>query len=390
MSHTVWIVRRYASRYSLLSAMAGELADAFAARGYRVADTIPDGSAPGFFMFFNMPTTIDALPQAVRRPGSPIAAIQILVDHPLALDAGVMEATSRLNNFRLALPAIDGLHLLRLRWPTLRHAHVPHGIPRAALCHPDRAEPAAIAERSADVVVAGSIHSADEIDTLRAGLPAPARAWADEITALMSVEPLMPFEQAMDAVMGSRGVITGNWATMAGMWRVVSAALNRERRLTLVSSLQGLDVAVLGSHAWREACTGTIAYRGEAGYADIPSALAQGRVCLAWGPTQFQHTFSERLLLSMAAGCASVADDRYLIGRHFAFDGPEQSVEVFDPRRPDACRAAIESLLADRDRLAAIASNGRAAVERAHLWEHRVPALAELAAETIGHIRQSA
>ena len=384
----LWIQRRYASRYTLLGAMADELAQACADRGLAVHDGAPDGahngSGPGAFVFFNMIPSIDALPAAVRRPGSNIAAVQILVDHPLALDPAAMDATSRLPNFRLLLPSIDGLHLLRLRWPQLRHSHMPHGVARSALAPAESVTPAALAEREFDVVLAGSIHSDAELAALRETVPEPARPWAQEIVALMVAEPQMPFEQAVDLVAGSRGLITGNWSTLAGLWRVTSAHLNRLRRVAMLESLDGLDVAVFGGEAWREHCTGSARWMGEAEYTSVPVALARGRVCLAWGPTQFPHTFSERLLLSMAAGCASVAEDRYLIGRHFEFDGPGQTVEVFDPRDPGAGRAAIEGLLREPDRLASVARRGREAAEDRHLWEHRVESVVGAAADALG------
>ncbi|MGP1273375.1 MAG: glycosyltransferase family protein [Phycisphaerales bacterium] len=396
MSVPVWILQRYESRYSLLGAMARELADAFAEQGFPVEDGLPDGSRPGIFIFFNMPRAIEALPAAVRRPGARVAAVQILVDHPLALSTPIMDATSRLPNFRLVLPSIDGLHLLRLRWPTLRHGHMPHGVPRTALIDQADLSREHHRRRPEEVVVAGSIHAEHELDGLRAGLPGQAQPWADEIVELMAAEPHMPFEQAIDLVMGARSVVTGNWTTMAAMWRLTSALLNRRRRLKMVTELQGLRVAVYGGSAWEPHCTGTIRYAGEVGYADLPRALATGRTCLAWGPTQFEHTFSERLLLSMAAGCASVADDRYMIGRHFAFDGPDQAVQVFEARRPGAVRDAFDALLADDARLLAVAAAGRRAVERAHLWQHRVDTIVRIAAEAVtpqpaGHaVRQSA
>ncbi|MEM8758568.1 MAG: hypothetical protein AAGF47_12405, partial [Planctomycetota bacterium] len=113
---SVFIPTRYESRYSLLGAMARELAEAFAERGFSVCDEFPASGSerePGLFLFFNMLPSYEAIPEAVRRPGSRVAALQILVDHPLALDAGLMDQCSRLPNFRLALPSIDGLHLLR-------------------------------------------------------------------------------------------------------------------------------------------------------------------------------------------------------------------------------------------------------------------------------------
>ncbi len=386
MSVPVWILRRYESRYSLLGAMADELADAFAAHAdrFRVVEGLPDGSQGGLFVFFNMPVAIEAIPAAVRRPGSRIACVQILVDHPLALAAGVMDAASLLPNFRLVLPSIDALHLLRLRWPRLVHGHVPHGIGRRSLVAADAVSESGLAAREFDVIVGGSIHTEDELRALKWQLPQQAHAWVDEIVALMLAEPMLPFEQAVDLVAGSRGVVTGNWSTLAGLWRVTSAHLNRLQRIRMVEALQGVSVGVIGGEAWRPVCGGTIRWLGDTAYRDIAGGFQRGRVCLAWGPTQFEHTFSERLLLSMAAGCASVADDRYMIGQHFAFEGARQAVEVFDARAPGALRASVEGLLADRGRLVSIAQHGRHAVEAGHLWEHRVDRIAAIAAESLG------
>ncbi len=359
--------------------MAQELADAFEAMGYDARADMPDGTVPGIYIFFNMPPSIEAIPPAARRPGSRIALIQILVDHPLALDAGIMDQTSVLPNFRLALPSIDGLHLLRLRWPLLRHAHMPHGIARASLIAPELCTPDALNQRPHDVVVAGSVHSEQGVRELKWSLPSQAHPWIDEIVQLMLEYPAMPYEQALDCVCGSRSVITGNWPMAAGMWRAVAADFNRQRRVQLVQSLQGLDVAVFGSDAWEEFCTGTIKYAGNVAYAEVPGALATGRVCLAWGPTQFPHTFSERLLLSMASGCASVCEDRYLVRQHFG----QEHCASFDPKHPTSARDEIESLLSSPDTRCALSAAGRTIVESHHLWECRVEKLAALASEAI-------
>ena len=324
MSVPVWIPRRYESRYSLLGAMAAELSEAFAARGYDAREDMPDGSVAGIYIFFNMPSAIEAIPPAVRRPGARVALIQILVDHPFCTH----EARS---------------------------------------------------QRAHDVVVAGSIHSEQGVRELKWALPAQAHPWLDEIVSLMLESPAMPYEQALDCVCGSRSVITGNWPMAAAMWRAVAADFNRQRRIQLVQSLQGLDVAVFGSDAWEEICTGSIKYTGNVEYADVPAALATGRVCLAWGPTQFPQTFSERLLLSMASGCASVCEDRYLVQQHFT---PEHCAG-FDPQQSDSARKTIESLLNDRSRLHSMSVAGRTIAESNHLWEHRVDKLASLASEAL-------
>jgi len=55
MTIPVWIPRKYDSRFSLLGAMADELAIAFDAKGYEVIDGMPDGSRVGIYIFFNDP-----------------------------------------------------------------------------------------------------------------------------------------------------------------------------------------------------------------------------------------------------------------------------------------------------------------------------------------------
>jgi len=256
---------------------------------------------------------------------------------------------------------------------------MPHGIARPSLIAAELCTPEALSQRPHDVVVAGSVHSEQGVRELKWSLPSQAHPWIDEIVQLMLEYPAMPYEQALDCVCGSRSVITGNWPMAAGMWRAVAADFNRERRVQLVQSLQGLDVAVFGSDAWEEFCTGTIKYAGNVAYAEVPGALATGRVCLAWGPTQFPHTFSERLLLSMASGCASVCEDRYLVRQHFG----QEHCASFDPKHPTSARDEIESLLSSPDTLCALSAAGRTIVESHHLWECRVEKLAALASEAI-------
>lgn len=383
MSVPVWIPRRYESRFSLLGAMAEELALGFEAEGFEVIDGLPDGSRVGIYIFFNMPISIEAIPPAVRRMNSRVAGIQILVDHPLALDTGIMDQTSKLPNFRLALPSLDGLHLLRLRWPALRHGHMPHAIPREALIDEALVTPDHLAQREHDIVVAGSVHDEQGVRDLKWSLPPQTHPWIDEIVQLMLTDSYMSYEQALDCVCGSKSVITGNWPMAAGLWRAVMADLNRRRRIATVESLQGLDVAVFGGEAWESVCTGTLKHMGPTNYNQVAGALRTGRVCLAWGPTQFPQTFSERLLLSMGAGCASVAENRYLVRLHFETTGNEAHLVAFNPNEPGGARVAIEDLLNDPDRLSAIAKRGRTEVEQAHLWQHRVDKLTSLASEAL-------
>jgi hypothetical protein len=387
--------------------MAAELAAAFREGGCEVIAEGDDVArclalGPVVLVYLNF-RPLEAIPAEARRPGSRLAVLQYFVDHPLNLDAPYMDRAVQMPTFRTALPCVDGLHWLRQRWPTLRHGHVLHGVPRAALCDAAAVAPShargQARSRPHDVVVAGSIDTADEVARRRETIPESLRPAADEMVELLLARPDLGFEQALDACLGPRGVMTGLWATAAGLFRYVTCAVNRRRRTALVGALRGLDVLVHGPECWREFCTGTIRYGGEVPYDGVSAAFARGRVLLAWGPTQFTHSFSERLLLGMGAGCACASDDRLLVRRHFAPsvsphapagagrlpppDPARDAVALFDAGEPAHARAVVEHLLRDDNLRTALAQRGRAEVEARHLWVHRVPALINLAADAV-------
>ena len=83
-----------------------------------------------------------------------------------------------------------------------------------------------------------------------------------------------------------------------------------------------------------------------------------------------------------------MADARLLQRAHFGSvreDGSvgasgQAVVREFDARSPESVRAAVDGLLSDDAARADIARRGVLAVERGHLWEHRVDRLASFAA----------
>jgi len=383
----VFIPTRYKSRYSLLGRMCEEFAQAFEEAGYTLRPLDDLGRTPGVLLYINFMAEDEDLWRTVMSPRSRLGLVQFFVDHPLALSTTQMDRLARLPHFRMALPCVDSVHLLRMRWPSLRHTHCLHGAPRSALCDPASLEAehlgGGVGARGEQLVVLGSIHSQEEIDALWESSLDRVRRPAREMVELLLEHPWMPFEQAMDVAVGGDGVAPGEWALAAGLFRMVAPTVNRRRRIALVEAMQGVPTAVYGGQAWAEVCTGSLRYAGQVDYADVASTMATARICLAWGPTQFTHSFSERLLLSMAAGSATVADDRLLVRKHFATEGEDQCVALFDAAKPESARAAVESLLADPQRALALATRGRAEVERAHLWAHRVPALTEAGVEAL-------
>ena len=377
MSFPVYMRANYESRYSLLGAMADELGAAFASKGCPVNPDEPIGTRPGAYVWFNFPNAIEAIPAEARDPANGIALIQIFVDHPYALHEALTDHLVKLPQYRLLMPCVDGQHLMRARWPGLKVGYMAHAIAPESLCE------RVADDRPAGIVVAGSIHAEHELLDAESQLPAEFQRPCREMAALMTAHPWMPYEQAADLAMGSRSMATLPWRIAAGLWRIVAARVNRQRRTALVKALQGLPVEVWGLEPWREFCTGTIEYKGEFAYADSGNVLRRGKSCLAWGPTQFQHSYSERQLLSMAAGCATVSDDRLLVRGQLA-----TGLEVFDASRPADAADLFRDLLANDSRRLDLAGRGRALVEGAHLWSHRVERIASVASEAIASARK--
>lgn len=379
MQQLPFLIPTCISRYDLLSTMATELADALRDAGHPVN---PDSVEPPYTaLWLNFLTDVNDIPPEAASPDARIALIQFFVDHPLALWTQQLDSLARFPTFRLLLPCADSAHLLRLRWPTLRHIHCLHAIPPRALCSPDSisarhdARPPRADHPIDDVVILASIHPQSELDDMRARIPFKLQKGADDAVRLLLQHPHMTFEQAADLTLSTQGVLTGEWNILSSLWKYATAAVNRQRRVNLALALDGLPVVIHGSEAWTDICSSSksLEYRGNLPYAEIPGALARSRVCLAYGPTQFTHSFSERLLLSLAGGCATVADDRILARAHFAREDQPELLTLVDAADPQHARYAVEAILKDPDRRASMARAARDEVERAHLWSHRIP-----------------
>ncbi|MDF1870447.1 MAG: glycosyltransferase [Phycisphaerales bacterium] len=385
MQDTIWIHSLYQSQFDLLGAMSEELLEAFTAKGYdaRIFDLAPDNMpTEGTLFFMNTSNSLQGLPPALFTPDSNMRAIQYYVDHPFGLSDGSIDQWDQINklsNYRLALPCIDDAHLLRYRFPNLIHGWIPHGIPRSALCDLGTLTPEHFANREFDVVVTSSVRPQEEIDEAIAEIKDPGMVQLiNSIANMMIRDPQLGYVAACDLALGTKGIITGKWITQRHLWGLVIAIVNRYRRIETVKALQGLKVGVFGSEEWAKHCTGTIKYAGQASYAECADAFSRGRIGLAWGPTQFVHSYSERIMQAMAGGACVVADDRLMV-RH-DFNG-SMSAEHTDPTATlfdwsgtnlHQAREKIDALLAQPDVALKQAIRGRMHAERTCLWEHRV------------------
>ncbi|MBL4591242.1 MAG: glycosyltransferase family 1 protein, partial [Phycisphaerales bacterium] len=75
-------------------------------------------------------------------------------------------------------------------------------------------------------------------------------------------------------------------------------------------------------------------------------------------------------MLAMAAGCASISDDRLIVRRDFI--GEQNCVGLYDSARPATARGCVDKVLANPDAAIEMSKRGRRIVEERHLWEHRL------------------
>ncbi len=391
MQDTIWIHGNYKSQFGLLGAMSKELTDAFVAKGYDARHfhlSHDDMPTQGTLFFMNIPMTLNHLPPELFTPNPNMRALQLYVDHPFGLPDKIIDQWSEktnLENYRLCLPCLDDVHLLRNRFPKLVHSWIPHGIPRNSLCDLNTLTMDHYTNREFDVVVTGSIRPQQNIDTAINNIKDPnMAAIINDIANMMIRDPHLGYVAACDIALGSRGIITGKWDTQKFLWNLVIAIVNRFRRIQTVRALQGLKVGVFGSKEWISECTGTIHYAGEIDYAQCSNAYAQARVGLAWGPTQFVHSYSERIMQAMAGGACVVADDRLLVRHDFngtmTQDPPNPTAKLFDWSGTNiaAAREAVDHQLANPEESLAMARRGREHVEQTCLWEHRVDQMVNL------------
>ncbi|MEM9082134.1 MAG: glycosyltransferase [Planctomycetota bacterium] len=381
MGLPVFMVRRYQSRYGLLATMAEELAEVLERAGCEINPSEAFGQRPGVMVYLNHLTDPQWI-EAACAGGGAIAVVQLFVDHPLALSEDLTDRLAEQPHFRLALSTLDGLSLAAARWPSLQIGVVHHGVSEQAVCE----ENSVSANRAKDVVASGWIHTEEELDALTDVLDLEERRLVRDVAASMIEQGELDFEQALQRCSGGAFCTPDRWRSIAGVWRAVIARVNRTRRVAAVQAMQGLRLEVFGPEAWERYCTGTIRYGGEARYEQMPAIYRSAKTAIAWGPTQFARGYSERQLLAMAGGCASVSDDRELLRRHFVCDGEKkgsQEIAVYPAGSPEHGAEQIAAWLRDRDKAIAVGHAGREAVMNGHLWSHRAKAVLELGADGI-------
>lgn len=376
MKPRVYIVTESESRYSLLGAFGMQFGSGMARCGL---DVNPDAGGPeswgkpgrAAYVFFNHLSSIEethgwagGLERCNER-----GIVQWCVDHPLTLEGEWLDRMSRDPGFRLLTVTSDDAHLLSLRFPNLKHATVWHGVDESALCDAETIEQSQTNGRDIDVIIAGSIPTVPEIERLKTRIPVALHRACEDVVAIRVEHPGVSFGQAMDIAMPSGVRASDHWTMMRVVFAYVTAAVGRTRRVAAAQAMQGLNTVLVGTDAWKEIATGTLRYGGRVEYGDLPGWLKRSKVCLAVSPPQFVAGFSERVLLSMAAGCATVAEERISIGRTF---GEAGAVQMYAPDRAELARVMVGKLLNDAGTRARMGAAGRNTIASGHLWGHRV------------------
>lgn len=385
----LYVPDRYESRFSLIEAFCNELREGAAELGVVSNPPASNGLRPRLasaFVFFNFAPSaqmlFDWIGDTRHLQDVPLALVQWLIDHPFNLEQKFTSDLLAQPGYRLVTVANDDSHLLRLRWPSLQHFSVAHGVPRSALVeaagiessHCGRGDDA----RDIDVLFSGSIASDEDLNRLRALVPAALHQFCDDIVQLKLANPALTFTSAFDLEMPSPLICPDHWGLLAVVFRYTTAVLNRARRTTLLNSMRGLRVTLLGTASWTPHVEAArlagvnVDFVCDVPYRELHAYLARSKVCVAINPTQFTHAFSERLLLSLAAGCGTVSDRRLSVTNNFAAANREACVELCDLERPESVREAVVRLLDDPQLRSLQGSLGRAAIEREHLWSHRL------------------
>ncbi|HZW08066.1 MAG TPA: glycosyltransferase, partial [Phycisphaerales bacterium] len=388
MVNTLWLAAtNYTTQYDLINAFIVQVGLGAQSVGLPV-NVSPGGGGGGggqdfddalrpAAIFFNYSPDFPAKArEAAQGKCAAPAVLQWLIDHPLTIGSEAWRAVEALQGYRLLNVSDDDAQLVALHFPGIRQARCWHGVDPSALCDAAALEPShdGRGSRDIDVLVTGTVLSPEELAEKREQVPAPLRRVCEEMVALRLAHPWMAFTQAWDlcAPVGLHSAT--QWDLLRAAFLYTTAAVNTARRLALVRSLDGLRVTAIGRGPWQSAGVHGLTVVPEVRYADLPVWFARARVSLAVNPTQFVHGFSERLLLSLAGGAASVTDDRVWVRREFS-----ACTRAFAPERPESCRQAVEALLNDRGACAVLGTAGRSVVAERHLWRHRVHTLAVVA-----------
>ncbi len=379
---------QYDSRYGLLAQFSLELADCAMALGLTVNQGPVEPAHDALALIFNVleHRVVDALRADIQRRahgGRTVPLVHWLVDHPLSYDSRTWGSFVPIEHYTLATVCDDDQQLLAMRWPGARVLRLPHALHPSAVMPEAKVGPSQ-ASRDIDVLLAGSIASEAEIAEDLRHVPATVRRHLADMVELRCAQPHLSFPQVAEVCLPSQQGLWGEWDILATCHRYVTSAVNRRRRLAIAGELarRGVRATVLGNDQWAPHCTGSVRYGGQIAYGQMCAWHMRAKVNLALNPTQFVLGWSERLLLGLGAGSATVTDDRPAVRRDFggsALVASFEALRTFDIRSPQQAADQCEQLLADEPARVHMGRAGAREVWAKHLWVHRLGVLVNYA-----------
>lgn len=367
------------SQYDTMRELSADIAAAFRRRGMVVAEL--DGLAPdcaeraaslvaggraAFFYGMNgwgLGTGLD-LRRWCDGMGIPFAVH--LFDHPMTYLRRLLEAPAN-TIWLLHDETYAGFLDTALALPGAR-VPVPVGGP---LEGPRAAKP--VGEREIAILFPGSGYSSATREPPWSAAPPVERKIMDACFDLALYDKARPLHEIMRQVFALFGAAPLDWRAdwMANAFTLLDNQLRVERRAAVVKALLRLPVHVYG-HGWEhlESRPGAARFHAPAGFRRIQELMAESRIVLNVLPTVVAAPH-DRIFYATMAGAACATDrNRWIQSRYAA--GTE--LAVFD-LPPDGLAEMLLALLADRDRLAAMAEAGRARTAAQHTWLSRADAI---------------
>ncbi len=367
------------SQYDTMRDLSADIAEAFRRRGLAVAEV--DGLAPdcagtvaalvaggrvAFFYGMNGWGLGAGLDLDRWCDGMGVPFVAHLFDHPLTYLRRLLDAPAN-TIWLLHDETYAGFIDTALKLPGRRVA-VPVGGPIAPA---DDARPAG--EREIAILFPGSGYSSTMREPPWSSATPAERKVMDACFDLARHDNRRPLHEIMRSVFALFGVQPMEWRAdwVAHAFTLLDNQLRVARRAAVVTALLRLPVHVYG-HGWDhlESRPGGARFHAPAGFRRIQALMAESRVVLNVLPCVVAAPH-DRIFYSTMAGAACATDRNAWIDRHYVAG---EELCVFD-LPADGLADALVALLADRDRLEAMAAAGRARTQAAHTWLQRVDAI---------------
>lgn len=251
-------------------------------------------------------------------------------------------------------------------------------LPHAGMEAPGVTPP--VADREFDIVFSGTYTDPDAISADWKNLPDSIRKTFEDIAARLLASETTELDQAVDESLASRGLHPGheNRTAFIGQMRVVDHYVRAVRRRDAVRALAagGLSIDLFGANWQQAGLEGTKNLRIHKGapLTEVLETMKRSKLVLNIMPA-FPHGAHDRIFSAMLNGSVAVSDTNNYLSKLFK-DG--RDCLFFHWNELGGLSERLRALLADPDRLEAIAVQGRKASVGHHDWTARTTRLLEM------------